>query len=254
MIKLMDERNKKLLGATLPLQELSFEVLDKTKKYVKNNYPDKCGKNSYGGEWYEPLRKDYVKIQGIITPINFPVFSDSKVGKEEAINNLLLRWKEKDNKGKEFSKCFKIIDLNDDNSTDSTTFEVKSFLKWKNLKEKERLAFIYNGIFWNYNKDENLQEAVERFLDNNINIKKFFEAESEIKYHEILNSKIAIDILFEEGALIINQKEKRAYCKNNEDCDYITNVWKSLAILGYFDFIEKVSFIDEREVKEIYSS
>ena len=235
-MSIMENRYNKLkMIPVVSMAKMIFkkQYLEAYEKKEENFLKDENGQLSI-----KPLELDETKkIFGLVAPLCMPIYEDSEKTYSEVKTDFLEKWKS--NFGGELFEEYLWIVSPD--TKKSKSFEIQSYIKWKKSEKKERLAFIYLGYFWMYeSEDETLEEATKRFFDEHKKMKVFVK-DTMKKYGETKHIKT----MLEKGALVFNSSSNQAIFKSNCFEDPTASVWTTLAIQGYFSWVDQINCVSD---------
>ena len=233
----------------IPTAVIAKRIYENAIKYFTENYSTHWVNEDYVKKTFIPLWEKNLEVFGLVVQNNFPIISVREDSKYKVIKSFSGEWEEILH-GEIDENKFTVI-KNEPKKIKYAT-AVKSF--WRAMKHDQllRIAFVFDGIFWEYRYEaEKLEEAVERFLDKHFKYKKYFEDISEIKYKKYLDNEMAVRILFENGAILFN-KNQIAFTNEKIEEYTATEVWKILFMFGYDMNLKRMDFVKEDMFNEYY--
>ena len=133
--------------------------------------------------------------------------------------------------------CWHIMPKNHDlifrSASQCDSEAVQSFFSWRKNRFKNKLAFIYLGVFWTLNEGETLNDAAKRFVETHSDVKSLFdERRGQKKYCWIDDNRIYLYEIFKDGAVVF--KDDTIFVCGSEFFDTPATLWWIMASEGFF--------------------
>lgn len=139
---------------------------------------------------------------------------------------------------------FYVIDMQKDTSEFA---ELSSFHRWEKEQKVNKLAFIFMGEFYFYEKKETLNDVAKRYFMDHPEAFMLFNEKYSRTLFQFKADRTYIQEILENGGMIFHKRE--AYLIGEYYGDLATFMWAIAATNGYFP-IKDLFFIHKTEILE----